>query len=85
MSIDDDNGAGTQAGPGDQPLWRELPPDLSSGFATMVETRDHRIAELESALRIIADGWIDSGGNRRPHPDSMAIARAALRDLAPSR
>lgn len=38
-----------------------------------------RIAELEAALRKIADGCIDMGGCRRPHPDSMRIASDALK------
>lgn len=37
-----------------------------------------RIAELEAALREIADGHIDSGGNRRNHGEATAIARRAL-------
>lgn len=30
------------------------------------------------ALETIADGEIDEGGNRRPHSESMQIAREAL-------
>lgn len=37
-----------------------------------------RIADLEGALRQIADGDVDAGGNRRAHHESMQIARSAL-------
>lgn len=37
-----------------------------------------RIAELEDALKQIANGLIDEGGARRDHPDAAAIARDAL-------
>lgn len=38
----------------------------------------YTIAEMSSALRRIADGLVDEGGNRRNHPDATAIAREAL-------
>lgn len=40
--------------------------------------RDKYIAELEAALEEIAAGVVDSGGNRRNHPDATKIARKAL-------
>lgn len=37
-----------------------------------------RIDRCEEALRTIAGGVIDEGGNRRDHPDAAQIARSAL-------
>lgn len=37
-----------------------------------------RVAELEAALREIAEGYIDEGGCRRVRSDSILIAKRAL-------
>lgn len=46
--------------------------------AATIDRQQKRIAELEAALREIADGQIDEGGNRRNHDDAAMIARRAL-------
>ena len=46
--------------------------------AQLLHTARDRIAELEAALRKIAAGETDEGGNRRNHPNATIIARKAL-------
>lgn len=38
----------------------------------------YNLTKAKAALRTIADGTTDSGGNRRNHPDATMIARSAL-------
>ena len=51
---------------------------LAESYEAAEKLQKARIAELEAALREIADGHIDSGGNRRNHGEATAIARRAL-------
>lgn len=48
------------------------------GYEVALARKDQRIAELEAALREIADGHIDPLGNRRNHFRATSIAREAL-------
>lgn len=51
--------------------YEENPPKLELDAADRIEA-------LESALREIANGEVDAGGNRRNHPEATIIARKAL-------
>ena len=46
--------------------------------ADRLAEKNKRIEELETALRDIADGYLDQGGCRRVRSDSILIARGAL-------
>ncbi len=50
-----------------------LPPDLSSGPSAMIEARDKRIAELETALRAIFLA-ADNSGNEQEWADMVSAA-----------
>ena len=56
---------------------RERDEEFQKSLGVIVHLKS-RIAELEAALRKISDGEVDSGRTRRPHPDIMQIAKAAL-------
>ena len=53
--------------------------NIAAAEAARSDPKDARIAELEAALRQIAEGQIDEGGNRRNHPQATAMARKLLR------
>lgn len=60
---------------------RPVPLDELGSDAQIIEhigAAEQRIHTLEVALRKIADGYIDNGGNRRNYDGATVLARRAL-------
>jgi len=65
----------------EEPICRHCGSLMKCGHCDPREVNDLRklVMELEAALRQIADGYVDEGGNRRNHHDATRIARDALK------